>query len=29
MSVELTFDSLDDFSPTAVARRVDSLKQAA
>src|SRR6202140_1682735 len=27
MSVELTFDSLDDFSPTAVARKVDSLNK--
>lgn len=27
MSVELTFESLDDFSPTAVARKVDALNK--
>lgn len=27
MSVELTFDSMDDFSPAAVARKVDSLNK--
>ena len=27
MSVELTFESIDDFSPTAVARKVDSLNK--
>ena len=27
MSVDLTFQSMDDFSPTAIARNVDSLKQ--
>ena len=27
MSVELTFESMDDFSPTAVARKVDSLNK--
>lgn len=27
LSVDLTFDSMDDFSPAAVARKVDSLRQ--
>ncbi len=27
MSVEITFESMDDFSPAAVARKVDSLKK--
>ena len=27
MSVDLTFDSMDDFSPAAVARKVDSLSK--
>jgi type VI secretion system protein ImpB len=27
MSIELTFDSMDDFSPAAVAQKVDSLKK--
>lgn len=27
MSVDITFESLDDFSPAAVARKVDSLRQ--
>ena len=27
MSVELTFDSMEDFSPAAVATKVDSLKK--
>lgn len=27
MSVDITFDSMDDFSPAAVARKVDSLNQ--
>jgi type VI secretion system protein ImpB len=27
MSVEITFESMDDFSPTAVARKVDSLNK--
>jgi type VI secretion system protein ImpB len=27
LSVELTFDSMDDFSPAAVARKVDALRQ--
>ncbi|MEO1616525.1 MAG: type VI secretion system contractile sheath small subunit [Planctomycetota bacterium] len=27
MSVDLTFESMDDFSPAAIARRVDSLSQ--
>ena len=29
LAVDITFESMDDFSPAAVARKVDGLKQAA